>query len=39
LQSGQVSVRNRFLGDEGALSLESFMKKIEELIETRAVQP
>jgi threonyl-tRNA synthetase len=39
LQSGQVSVRNRFLGDEGALPLESFMKKIEELIEARAVQP
>jgi threonyl-tRNA synthetase len=39
LQSGQVSVRNRFLGDEGALPLESFMKKIGELIEARAVQP
>jgi threonyl-tRNA synthetase len=38
-QSGQVSVRNRFHGDEGAQTLESFMEKIKELVEARAVRP
>ena len=38
-QSGQVSVRNRFSGDEGAQPLESFMKNIQELIAARAVRP
>ncbi len=38
-QSGQVSVRNRFAGDEGAQSLESFLEKIEEFIQSRAVRP
>jgi len=38
-QSGQVSVRNRFSGDEGAQPLESFMKKIQEYIAARAVRP
>jgi len=38
-QSGQVSVRNRFQGDEGAQPLESFVKKIEEFIQSRAVRP
>ncbi len=38
-QSGEVSVRNRFQGDEGAQSLESFLEKIEGLIKTRAVRP
>ena len=39
VQSGQVSVRNRFQGDEGAQPLESFVKKIEEFIQSRAVRP
>jgi threonyl-tRNA synthetase len=38
-QSGQVSVRNRFQGDEGAQTLESFIGKIKELVEARAVRP
>jgi len=38
-QSGQVSVRNRFAGDEGAQPLESFLEKIEGFIESRAVRP
>jgi threonyl-tRNA synthetase len=38
-QSGQVSVRNRFQGDEGAQPLESFLKKIKGFIEVRAVRP
>lgn len=37
--TGQVSVRNRFQGDEGAQSLESFMEKIKGFIEARAVRP
>ena len=39
VKSEQVSVRNRFLGDEGAQSLESFIEKIEGFIISRAVQP
>jgi threonyl-tRNA synthetase len=39
LQSGEVSVRNRFLGDEGAQSLESFLEKIGELAKNRSVRP
>jgi threonyl-tRNA synthetase len=38
-QSGEVSVRNRFQGDEGAQSLEGFLEKIEGFIRTRAVRP
>ena len=38
-QTGQVSVRNRFQGDEGAQSLEAFMERIRELIDARAVRP
>jgi threonyl-tRNA synthetase len=38
-QSGGVSVRNRFQGDEGAQSLEGFLGKIEALIQSRAVRP
>jgi threonyl-tRNA synthetase len=38
-QAGNVSVRNRFQGDEGAQSLGSFMEKIEGFIKTRAVRP
>jgi threonyl-tRNA synthetase len=37
--SGQVSVRNRFAGDEGAEPLESFLKKIQEIVRTKAVKP
>jgi threonyl-tRNA synthetase len=38
-QSGEVSVRNRFQGDEGSQSLDSFLEKIEEFIRSRAVRP
>ncbi len=37
--SGMVSVRNRFNGDEGAQSLESFQQKIRGFIEERATRP
>jgi threonyl-tRNA synthetase len=39
LQSGEVSVRNRFLGDEGSQSMESFLEKIGELVKDRSVRP
>jgi threonyl-tRNA synthetase len=39
VQSGAVSVRNRFLGDEGSQSLESFMEKIEGFVKDRTVRP
>ncbi len=39
LQSEEVSVRNRFRGDEGSQSLEGFLEKIEGFIKARAVQP
>jgi threonyl-tRNA synthetase len=39
LQSKEVSVRNRFQGDEGAQSLESFLDKIKGFIQERAVRP
>jgi threonyl-tRNA synthetase len=39
IESGQVSVRNRFNGDEGSEQLDSFTKKVAELVETRAVRP
>jgi threonyl-tRNA synthetase len=38
-QSGQVSVRNRFQGDEGAQTLECFIEKIEGFIKDRTVRP
>ena len=38
-QSGQVSVRNRFEGDKGAQSLESFIAGIRGHIEARSVRP
>ncbi len=38
-QSGEVSVRNRFSGDEGAQSLEGFLEKIGGLVKNRAVRP
>jgi threonyl-tRNA synthetase len=38
-QSGQVSVRNRFQGDEGAQPLESFLEKIEGFVRNRTVLP
>ncbi|MEJ2245430.1 MAG: His/Gly/Thr/Pro-type tRNA ligase C-terminal domain-containing protein [Acidobacteriota bacterium] len=39
LQSKEVSVRNRFQGDEGAQSLGSFLDKIKGFIQERAVRP
>jgi len=39
VQKGQVSVRNRFQGDEGAEALDSFLAKIQGFIDTRAVRP
>ncbi len=38
-KSSQISVRNRFLGDEGAQSLESFLENIKGFVEARAVRP
>ncbi len=38
-QSGEVSVRNRFQGDEGAQPLERFLENIEGLILSRATRP
>jgi threonyl-tRNA synthetase len=38
-QSGQVAVRNRFQGDEGAQPLDGFLEKIRVLVETRATRP
>jgi threonyl-tRNA synthetase len=38
-QSGEVSVRNRFSGDEGAQSLDSFLEKVGEFVKSRAVKP
>jgi len=39
LESGAVSVRNRFSGDEGAQSLEVFLEKIGGFVKSRAVRP
>lgn len=39
VESGTVSVRNRFQGDEGAQTLDGFMQKIGEFVATRAVRP
>jgi threonyl-tRNA synthetase len=39
VQNGQVSVRNRFQGDEGAESLAAFVTKIKGFIEARAARP
>jgi threonyl-tRNA synthetase len=38
-QSGRVSVRNRFSGDEGGMPLEGFMEKIDGFVKTKAVRP
>jgi threonyl-tRNA synthetase len=38
-QSGRVSVRNRFSGDEGGVPLEGFMEKIDGFVKTKAVRP
>jgi len=38
-QSGQVAVRNRFQGDEGSQSLDSFLDKIGGFIKNRSVRP
>jgi threonyl-tRNA synthetase len=37
--SGEVSVRNRFAGDEGATSLDGFLDKIEGFVKDRSVRP
>jgi len=37
--NGQVSVRNRFQGDEGAQTLDGFLASIQSFIETRAPRP
>ncbi len=39
VQNGQVSVRNRFQGDEGVESLAAFVTKIKGFIEARAARP
>ncbi len=37
--SGMVSVRNRFQGDAGAQTLESFLETVRALVEARATRP
>jgi len=37
--SRQVSVRNRFQGDEGAEDLDRFLSRIQGFVDTRAVRP
>ncbi len=39
IQSGGISVRNRFSGDLGAQTLEGFMEQLGELIKARSVRP
>ncbi len=39
VESGQVAVRNRFEGDEGAQPLESFIQKLQGFVEARSVRP
>jgi threonyl-tRNA synthetase len=39
VEHGQVSVRNRFQGDEGAQQLDVFLARVKEYIDTRAVRP
>ncbi|MDR0310590.1 MAG: threonine--tRNA ligase, partial [Acidobacteriota bacterium] len=39
VEAGAVAVRNRFQGDEGALPLDDFLKKIEGFIKDRTVKP
>lgn len=39
VESGAVSVRNRFQGDEGSRPLEEFLRIIEETVKTRSVRP
>lgn len=39
VQSGTVSVRNRFQGDEGSRPLEEFLRIIEETVKTKSVRP
>jgi threonyl-tRNA synthetase len=39
MKSGEVSVRNRFSGDEGTQTLDSFLEKIEGFIRSRVVRP
>jgi len=39
VESGQVSVRNRFEGDIGAQPLDLFIERIQELVANRAVRP
>lgn len=38
-QSGTVSVRNRFEGDQGAQPLDNFLANVEALIGSRSVRP
>jgi threonyl-tRNA synthetase len=39
IENGLVSVRNRFQGDEGGQTLDSFLARIREFIDTRAARP
>lgn len=38
-EEGKVSLRSRFLGDEGARDLDEFIKEITEEIRTKAIRP
>lgn len=39
VQSGTVSVRNRFQGDEGSQTLDGFLEKIEGFVKDRTIRP
>ena len=39
IESKEVSVRNRFEGDQGSQPLEDFINKVGEYIQKRAVAP
>lgn len=39
VEEGNLSVRNRFEGDKGSLSVSDFEKYLRELIESKAVRP
>jgi threonyl-tRNA synthetase len=39
VESGTVAVRNRFEGDLGPSSLDDFIAKVKDIVETKAVRP
>jgi threonyl-tRNA synthetase len=37
-QAGQVSVRNRKQGDQGAVEVDEFVRRLSHLVTTRSLQ-